>query len=184
MAEPCAFLTPEVDRHYSILPSPLGDLLLIGDGQALTGLYVETEDRRLSIDTALERADGEFRTVRAELLRYFAGDLETFSVPLAPRGTPFQREVWQALLCIPYGERRSYGQIAAAIGRPGAARAVGLANGRNPISLIVPCHRVIGQDKSLTGYGWGLPRKDWLLTHEAAKGTGSAGPGPLSAVRS
>jgi len=178
MAERYAFLEPEADRYFSIVPSPVGDLLLVGDGRAVTGLYIGTEDRPLSVDHSLRQAEEQFRQTREELLAYFGGDLEEFRVPLAPRGTLFQREVWQALLRIPFGETRSYAEVAASIGRPGSARAVGMANGRNPISLIIPCHRVIGQDGSLTGYGWGLPRKGWLLAHEAAWKAGGPGPQP------
>ncbi len=182
MADGQAFLAPEPDRYFSVVPSPVGDLLLVGDGTALTGLYMDTEDHPRSIDRSLRQADGWFRLAREELLAYFAGDLEVFHVPLAPRGTPFQREVWRALLRIPFGETRSYREVARSVGRPAAARAVGLANGRNPISLIIPCHRVIGQDGSLTGYGWGLPRKRWLLAHEAARRAGGPGPGPYRAM--
>jgi methylated-DNA-[protein]-cysteine S-methyltransferase len=108
-----------------------------------------------------------FEEARRQLDEYFAGHRAEFDLPLSPRGTAFQREVWAALQTIPYGEVRSYGQIAAQIGRPGASRAVGLANGRNPISVIVPCHRVIGASGALTGYGGGLPRKRLLLDLEA-----------------
>ncbi len=160
------FAAPQADVSFSVLQSPVGDLLLLGDGESLTGLYLESAPPTSGIASPLRRDDATFQVVRQELERYFAGDLRNFSVPLAPRGTPFQLAVWATLLAIPYGETRSYGEIAAAIGRPTAARAVGLANGRNPISLIIPCHRVIGQDGSLTGYGWGLPRKRWLLAHE------------------
>src|SRR5262249_7022034 len=98
---------------------------------------------------------------------FFAGELRTFDLPLGMHGTPFQKQVWQGLLTIPYGTTMSYAQLAARIGRPGASRAVGAANGKNPIGIIVPCHRVIGANGTLTGYGGGLDRKQWLLTHEA-----------------
>ena len=101
-----------------------------------------------------------------QLRAYFAGELREFSLPLAPGGTEFQRKVWSALTRIPYGRTTSYAAIARDIGTPRGVRAVGLANGRNPISLIVPCHRVIGSDGSLTGYGGGIERKKWLLAHE------------------
>ena len=106
--------------------------------------------------------------VFAQIEEYCAGTRRTFDLKLAPRGTPFQHEVWNALVKIPFGETTSYGALAAKLGRPNGARAVGLANGSNPIGLIVPCHRVIGADGSLTGYGGGLPRKRWLLKHEGA----------------
>jgi methylated-DNA-[protein]-cysteine S-methyltransferase len=108
-----------------------------------------------------------FAEVTRQLDGYFAGDRTEFDLPLHPTGTPFQLEVWEALTAIPYGEVRSYGQVAEQLGRPGASRAVGLANGRNPIAVIVPCHRVIGASGSLTGYGGGLHRKRLLLDLEA-----------------
>ncbi|MCA9677318.1 MAG: methylated-DNA--[protein]-cysteine S-methyltransferase, partial [Myxococcales bacterium] len=114
--------------------------------------------------------------VRAQLAAYLDGARRAFDVPLAPAGTPFQLAVWDALLAIPYGATESYGALARRLGRPHAARAVGAANGQNPISIIVPCHRVIGADGSLTGYGGGLPAKRWLLAHEQ-------GGGPLFASR-
>ena len=109
------------------------------------------------------------RETARQLSAYFDGSLRVFSVPLAFEGTPFQRSVWQALLTIPYGETRTYGEIARQIGNPAAVRAVGAANGRNPISIIVPCHRVIGADGSLTGYGGGVEAKRWLLGHESGR---------------
>lgn len=116
--------------------------------------------------------------LRRQLAQYFAGERRAFDLPLAPRGTEFERRVWQALLAIPYGETRSYAEVAAAIGRPSACRAVGHANGSNPIAVVIPCHRVIGSDGSLTGYGGGLPLKRFLLDLEngsgAAPATGAA----------
>ena len=106
--------------------------------------------------------------VRRQLAEYFAGKRRDFALPLDPRGTAFERGVWQALVAIPYGETRSYAEVAMAIGRPTACRAVGRANGSNPIAVVIPCHRVIGSDGSLTGYGGGLHRKQWLLAHEGA----------------
>ena len=107
-----------------------------------------------------------------QLDRYFEGTLTEFDLPLGPRGTPFQQQVWAALCDIPYGETISYGELARRVGRPGSARAVGAANGSNPISIIIPCHRVIGSDGRLTGYGGGIDRKAWLLDHEAGRGPG------------
>lgn len=104
--------------------------------------------------------------VRAELEAYFSGRLRAFTVPLAPPGTPFQRAVWRAVVAVPYGETRSYGAVAAELGRPAAARAVGHANGANPLPVVVPCHRLVGADGSLTGYAGGLPMKRWLIEHE------------------
>jgi methylated-DNA-[protein]-cysteine S-methyltransferase len=113
---------------------------------------------------------------RRQLAEYFAGDRRAFTLPLAPRGTEFERLVWQALVAIPYGETRSYAEVAAAIGRPAACRAVGRANGSNPIAIVIPCHRVIGSDGSLTGFGGGLPLKRFLLDLESGNGTGAAPP--------
>ncbi|TAL08984.1 MAG: methylated-DNA--[protein]-cysteine S-methyltransferase [Porticoccaceae bacterium] len=104
-----------------------------------------------------------------QLRAYFAGRLTRFELPLNPAGTAFQKSVWQALLAVPHGATASYGEIAAAVGNPRASRAVGLANGRNPIAIVVPCHRIIGRDGSLTGYGGGLDRKRWLLAHEQCR---------------
>lgn len=112
------------------------------------------------------RDPATFPTIEEQLRSYFAGELREFSVPLAPHGTPFQRHVWQALTTVPYGRTASYGAIASVIDRPSASRAVGAANGRNPISIVVPCHRIVGADGSLTGYGGGLPRKRHLLALE------------------
>jgi methylated-DNA-[protein]-cysteine S-methyltransferase len=114
------------------------------------------------------RDDGAFADAIAQLRAYFAGELRTFELPLAPHGTPFQRRVWDALLAIPYGTTTTYGRLAQQLGDPRAVRAVGLANGRNPIPIIIPCHRVIGANGSLIGYGGGLERKQWLLEREGA----------------
>ena len=139
--------------------SPLGLMIIIADDEALLSLeFGYTEERQQN--ATLDR-------VRKELDEYWAGSRSVFSVPLNAVGTPFQQKVWQALLTIPYGQTRSYGQIAAQIGNPKASRAVGMANNRNPISIIIPCHRVIGSDGSLVGYGGGLEKKAWLLDFEA-----------------
>ena len=127
-----------------------------------------------------ERTTPVLKLARTQLEEYFAGKRRTFDVPLAPRGTGFQQIVWRALLAIGYGETWSYGQLARAIGRPAASRAVGAANGRNPLAIIVPCHRVIGANGTLTGYGGGLPAKKWLLQHEQKHG-GHAAIGTLFA---
>jgi methylated-DNA-[protein]-cysteine S-methyltransferase len=113
------------------------------------------------------RDDQALHDVREQLDAYFAGERQTFDLPLQMTGTPFQKQVWQGLMAIPYGTTISYAELARRIGRPGASRAVGAANGRNPIGIIVPCHRVIGANGTLTGYGGGLDRKEWLLAHEA-----------------
>jgi methylated-DNA-[protein]-cysteine S-methyltransferase len=153
---------------YTFIPSPLGDLLAVRNGSGLTGLYLPTGKHPMAVRPEWERDDAAFDDVRAQLEEYFAGERRTFDLPLDPAGTPFQKRVWSALRDIPYGETTSYGKTAAAVGVPDAARAVGLANGQNPISIVVPCHRVIGANGSLTGYGGGLDAKRWLLAHEAA----------------
>ena len=153
--------------RYTYQPSPLGDLLLVRDDDGITGLYLPTGKHPVTPMADWTRDDTGFDDIRRQLDEYFAGTRREFDLPLHASGTAFQKRVWQALLDIPYGETASYGKTAAAIGEPGAARAVGLANGHNPISIIVPCHRVVGADGSLTGYGGGLDAKRWLLSHEA-----------------
>jgi methylated-DNA-[protein]-cysteine S-methyltransferase len=147
------------------IESPLGKLLLVGDGDALT--QVSMSPRPNDVPEGGRRDAAAFAAVEAQLAAYFAGELTEFDLPLAPRGSEFQLRVWNALLEIPYGETASYGQIAAAVGRPDAVRAVGATNGRNPIAVIIPCHRVIGADGALVGYGGGLERKRLLLELEA-----------------
>jgi methylated-DNA-[protein]-cysteine S-methyltransferase len=151
---------------YTTLDSPIGALLLLGDGQALCGLYMQDGRKPMRIAPAWERSEDSFLEARAQLSGYFAGERVAFELPMSMRGTQFERRVWSALRDIPYGETESYGELAARIGAPAAAREVGTANGRNPISVIVPCHRVIGADGSLTGYGGGLERKRLLLDLE------------------
>ena len=155
-----------------LIPSPVGALRLLADDDALCAVYFEREERPLpelrALDLVREGATPHpvLEQAARELREYFAGQRQTFTVPLRPSGTPFQLAVWKGLLEIPYGETRSYGEQARALGCPDAVRAVGAANGRNPISIIVPCHRVIGSSGALTGYGGGLPHKRWLLAHE------------------
>ena len=152
---------------YSYFESPIGRLLLTSDGTALTGLYMEPSRKAQSTDGWVEDVTVAplSATVR-QLTEYFAGTRREFDLPLRLQGTTFQTRVWRELTEIPYGQTWSYGQLAHRIDKPSASRAVGLANGRNPISILVPCHRVIGADGSLTGYGGGLERKRWLLAHE------------------
>jgi methylated-DNA-[protein]-cysteine S-methyltransferase len=147
------------------IASPLGPLRLRAHGDELAAVHLPNDE---SVPDEPERACDVLLATADQLREYFAGHRRTFDLPLAPDGTGFQQIVWHALLAIPFGETRSYGQIAAAIGRPAASRAVGAANGRNPIAIIVPCHRVIGSSGQLTGYGGGLPAKRWLLAHEGA----------------
>ena len=156
--------------YYSEMESPLGSLLLVGDGTALSGLYMDDQKYRPTLPHICARDDARFRSVREQLRAYFAGELKRFEVPLAGRGTAFQQTVWKTLCEIPYGETATYGGLAGRIGNERASRAVGLANGRNPISIIVPCHRVLGADGSLTGYAGGVARKRWLLEHERRHG--------------
>ncbi|MGH8827354.1 MAG: methylated-DNA--[protein]-cysteine S-methyltransferase, partial [Jiangellaceae bacterium] len=143
-------------------------LLLLADDSGLTGIYMEPHRHGPDgVDPAWIRDDERFAEARVQLGAYFVGELQRFELPLNPTGTAFQQGVWAALRTIPYGETRSYGEIAEQIGRPGTARAVGLANGRNPLSVVVPCHRVVGASGSLTGYGGGIERKRLLLDLEA-----------------
>jgi methylated-DNA-[protein]-cysteine S-methyltransferase len=146
----------------TFIDSPVGELTLASDGEAVTLLHFGRTGAVTGDDDAV------LRRARGELDEFFAGDRRVFDVLVRPRGTPFQEAVWTALLDIPYGETEGYGALAARLGRPGAARAVGLANGRNPVAIMVPCHRVVGASGALTGYGGGLERKRWLLAHEAA----------------
>jgi methylated-DNA-[protein]-cysteine S-methyltransferase len=153
--------------QYRIIDSPIGPLTLAGAGSTL--MHLRMTDQTHDPDrTAWQLAptNGAFPAAVEQLNAYFAGELTEFDVELDLQGTEFQRRVWAALRTIPYGETQSYGDIAVQIGAPGASRAVGLANGRNPISVIVPCHRVVGSTGSLTGYGGGLDRKRTLLTLE------------------
>ena len=150
---------------YTIVPSPIGDLVLTSDGSAITGVYMGEPPH--GIDPAWRQDPAPFTAAVEQLDAYFAGEREDFDLPMALHGTDFQRRVWDELTRIPYGETISYSQLALRLGDPKLVRAVGLANGRNPISIIVPCHRVIGADGSLVGYGGGLERKQWLLEHEA-----------------
>jgi len=155
-----------VSRYFATVPSPIGSLLLVSDGEALTAL--EMEPHRPEVAGGARPDTGPLRAVIEQLEAYFAGDRTDFDLPLRPHGTEFQRRVWAGLVAIPYGRTTSYGALATELGNPTASRAVGLANGRNPIAVIIPCHRVIGADGSLTGYGGGLDRKRWLLGHEVA----------------
>ncbi|MBV9820744.1 MAG: methylated-DNA--[protein]-cysteine S-methyltransferase [Actinobacteria bacterium] len=157
---------------HSYVDSPLGPLLLTGDGESLTGLYTDRHGR-LPTDLG-HRADEEFADARDQLAEYFAGRRQSFDLPLNPRGTAFQQAVWQALREIRYGSTMSYREVAEEVGSPKAVRAVGSANSRNPISIIVPCHRVVGSDGKLVGYAGGFSAKKWLLDHELA--TAGAGP--------
>jgi methylated-DNA-[protein]-cysteine S-methyltransferase len=156
-------------RSYVVTGSPVGPLTLVAADGCLAGLYM-TKQRHLPPDTTFGEpaaaGDEPFAAAARQLEEYFAGERTRFGVQLVLEGSEFQRRVWAALQGIPYGQTVSYGQLADRIGQPSASRAVGLANGKNPISIIVPCHRVIGADGSLTGYGGGIERKRYLLAHE------------------
>lgn len=174
---------------WTVLASPIGPLLVVGrrsdggdddagdggragDGprvlRRLSGLYVADHERCPPPGAGWVEDAGPFTEVRRQLEEYFAGVRRRFELALDPPGTGFQREVWRALGEVEHGHTTTYGELARRLGRPNAARAVGAANGANPISIIVPCHRVVGADGALTGYGWGTERKAWLLRHEAA----------------
>lgn len=151
---------------YQHLPSPIGPLLLVSNGDALTGLYMTDHVGGPAPQPDWRSDATRFAAVWEQLTAYFASELREFDVPLAADGTEFQQKVWDELRRIPFGETISYGELARRIEQPAASRAVGRANGQNPISIIVPCHRVIGANGTLTGYGGGLDRKRWLLAHE------------------
>jgi methylated-DNA-[protein]-cysteine S-methyltransferase len=157
---------PTTTRTHTVVPSPIGPLTVVRDDDALVGLYMQLSRRPLDPAVVGERSDEGFADVVRQLDEYFAGERTAFDLPLRPVGSEFELAVWEQLTRIPYGETRSYGDIARALGDPGAAQAVGAANGRNPLSIVVPCHRVIGADGSLVGYGGGLRRKRFLLDLE------------------
>jgi methylated-DNA-[protein]-cysteine S-methyltransferase len=154
-------------RTHTELDSPIGPLTLVADDGVLSGLYLAGHVHGPDQAELGARDDDGFGEVKQQLGEYFAGTRTEFTVPVAPSGTPFQRAVWRELTTIPYGQTRTYGEIARTLGGPKLTRAVGAANGRNPISIVVPCHRVVGSDGSLTGYAGGLPRKRFLLDLEA-----------------
>ncbi len=154
--------------YFTVYQSPIQALRLVSDGQSLMGLYLVSEkhDPKAQSDWLEDESVDPFPATKQQLTAYFAGTLTEFDLPLQMQGTVFQRRVWDALKTIPYGTTMSYGELAQHLGQPKASRAVGLANGRNPVSIIVPCHRVIGAKGKLTGYGGGLEHKQWLLSHE------------------
>jgi methylated-DNA-[protein]-cysteine S-methyltransferase len=147
--------------------TPVGRIRLVEEDGELTALHLNDEGPV----TVPDPLSPLLARARAQLEEYFAGARRDFDLPLAPRGTPFQRAVWRALSAIPFGVTRTYGEIAAVVGKPTASRAVGAANGQNPIAIVVPCHRVIGANGTLTGFGGGLPMKKWLLRHEGVPET-------------
>jgi methylated-DNA-[protein]-cysteine S-methyltransferase len=144
-----------------VIDSPVGPLKIEGDDRSITGIWLNAKGA-----ITRGRASGVLADLEQQLDAYFSGASKTFDLPLAPKGTPFQIDVWTALQAIPYGATCSYSDVAQKIGRADAVRAVGAANGQNPIPIVIPCHRVIGANGSLTGFGGGLPMKKWLLAHE------------------
>ena len=153
-------------KHHKVVDSPYGPLTLVADDGVLCGLYMTGQRHRPPEESFGPRDGTGLAETEAQLEAYFAGELKEFTVELRLNGTEFQKSVWGRLRDIPYGETRTYGQLADALGNSGASRAVGLANGKNPIGIIVPCHRVIGASGDLTGYGGGLDRKRRLLDFE------------------
>jgi len=156
--------------YFDCIPSPLGAMVLASDGDALTGAWFEGQRHQPPVDPAWQRGRDlpVLRRAAMELAQYFAGDRTRFELPLAPAGTPFQRAVWTAIAGVPYGETISYRELAALAGRPRSIRAAGAATGRNPLSIVIPCHRVVAVDGALTGYAGGLARKRALLELERA----------------
>lgn len=163
--------TSAMTRQHTVIDSPYGDLTLVATDGVLAGLYMTEQRHRPPEETFGEPDPRPFGETVRQLEAYFVGELTEFDLPMHLDGTPFQRSVWAELERIPYGETRSYGELAEQLGKPGASRAVGLANGKNPVGIIVPCHRVVGASGSLTGYGGGLERKQRLLDFE--RGTDS-----------
>ncbi|MFG2024802.1 methylated-DNA--[protein]-cysteine S-methyltransferase [Streptomyces sp. NPDC048825] len=157
-------------KQHTVIDSPYGALTLVATDGVLSGLYMTDQRHRPPEETFGAPDDTPFGETTDQLKAYFAGELKEFDLPLRLDGTPFQRTVWEQLRRIPYGETRSYGELADALGNAKASRAVGLANGRNPVGIIVPCHRVVGANGSLTGYGGGLDRKKRLLDFERGAG--------------
>lgn len=151
---------------YDFFDSPIGPLVVAAEGDALVSLLLPRDGKPAHVAPEWHRAPARLREARAQLAAYFAGTLLAFDLELAPHGTAFQRSVWTQLRQIPYGDTTSYVELARRLGNPHAMRAVGAANGANPIAIIVPCHRVIGHDGKLVGFGGGLPAKRWLLDHE------------------
>jgi methylated-DNA-[protein]-cysteine S-methyltransferase len=155
-------------RYYDFYASPQGPMLLVADGDGLCGAYFDGQKYHPQLGSQWRRDAGRamLRQARRELAEYFGGERKRFDTPLTPEGTPFQRSVWTAISSVGFGETISYAELASRAGYPGSARAAGAATGRNPIGIIVPCHRIVGSDGSLTGYAGGLDRKRALLALE------------------
>ncbi len=146
--------------------TPIGQLTVAVDASGVRQVLFDAGDGRFGVGSDWQRDPTATRAAREQLLAYFAGERRPFSLPLAPAGTPFQQRLWLALADIPFGTLCSYAELAQRVGCPRALRAVGAAAGRNPLPILLPCHRVVGSDGSLTGFSAGLPRKQWLLAHE------------------
>ncbi|SDK66726.1 methylated-DNA-[protein]-cysteine S-methyltransferase [Actinopolyspora mzabensis] len=155
-----------MSTRHTVIDSPVGELTVVAEGEHLVGLHFEGREHENPAATLGPRADGDFRRTREQLAEYFAGERTRFDLPLALHGDEFEQRVWELIAGIGYGETRSYGELARELGNPGLSRAVGTATGRNPLAVIVPCHRVVGADGSLTGFGGGLDRKRFLLRLE------------------
>lgn len=153
-------------RSHLWIDSPVGRILLTANDRAITGVYLENQKYFPKLAAEAETQSPLLELAQTQLAEYFALKRQQFDLPIAPEGTAFQQQVWQLLQKIPFGETISYGTLAQWYGQPNASRAVGAANGRNPISIVVPCHRVVASTGKLTGYAGGLDRKQWLLTHE------------------
>lgn len=162
---------PSGTVHYCLLNSPVGKILLAGSRTGLKLVSFQDGNHPVTPDPGWVEDEKPFKTAISQFKSYFAGTRKEFSLPLEPEGTPFQLRVWKRLQSIPYGKTVSYGAIAKGIGKPTASRAVGAANGQNPLSIVVPCHRVIGQNGHLVGYGGGLPIKETLLSLEGSRPT-------------
>jgi len=158
-------------RHYDFYDSPHGRMLLVASGEGLTGVYFDGQKYHAAIEPEWREAPrhAALRQAQQELAEYFAGKRRRFETPLAPEGTPFQHAIWRAISTVGFGSTITYGELAIRAGFPGNARAAGAATGRNPLTIIVPCHRIVGSDGSLTGYAGGLERKRALLTLEGAR---------------
>jgi len=154
-----------ISEYYGIFKSPLGELVITGDEEVITGLYLPDHAHYLQAKQLTLNPDS-FENIFSQLHEYFGKKREYFDLPIALAATDFQIKVWQALCTIGYGQTKSYQEIANQIDTPKAYRAVGTANGRNPISIIIPCHRVIGANGKMAGYGGGVAAKEWLLNHE------------------
>lgn len=168
-SESVEFLSPQKIKQvrFTTITSPIGHLTIVGDGEIVTHLSMEShDDTKPTIESDWVHDSLAFADVRAQLDEYFAGERDEFTVPLAPSGTAFRMKVWATLVRIPFGATATYGEVAASIGNPAASRAVGMANHYNPIAIVIPCHRVVGANGALTGYGGGLDRKTFLLELE------------------